>query len=215
MGADMTLHCAPACDLAPKRVKRIKQVVRAIPDDDVDLCELMESLGYDDPAEAKRQIVKCGLESQGEDREVTNLHIPGCPYPVRVAGGLSWGDPPSEAYTVLEHIERCPQLWQLLEEFAREDALASQASPSTNRQAGLKLDDSLIVLEIFEKAGTAILRDGRGHTYELHTDECHALTFQQLVETCQQTLQSLERDLAPDVLPEAKQALSDALTAVR
>ena len=65
----------------------------------------MQSLGYEDPAEAKRQIVKNGLESQSEDRETTNLHIPGCPYLVRVAGGLSWGDPPSEAYTVLEHVE--------------------------------------------------------------------------------------------------------------
>ena len=130
MGADMTLHCAPACDLSPKRIKRIKQVVRAIPDDDVDLHELMDLMGYDDPTQAKRFILKNGIESQYEDCQISTLNLPGCPYDVRVAGGLSWGDPPSEAYTVLEHVERCPQLWQVLEEFAREDALAMTMASS-------------------------------------------------------------------------------------
>ncbi len=115
MGADMTLACAPACDLMPQRVKQIQQVVQAIPETDEDFRELMESLGYDDPAQAKNQIMRCSVESQEEGREVTTLHLPGCPYPVHVSGGLSWGDPPTESYTVLEHVARCPQLWQVLE----------------------------------------------------------------------------------------------------
>jgi hypothetical protein len=215
MGADMTPACAPACDLTPQRTKRIKQVVRAISNDDEDVCVLMEQLNYDRPADAKRRIIQCGLESQQDDRQITTLHIPGCPYPVRVAGGLSWGDPPSEAYTVLEHVARCPQLWEVLEEFAREDTVAANASSSRDQAVGLKLADSLTILEIRKEAGIALLGDGHGGTYELHTDECHALTFQHLVATCQQTLESLERNLAPGVLPETREALRDALTAVR
>lgn len=215
MGADMTVACAPACDLTAKRTKRIKQVVRAIRDDDEDLCELMDALGYDDAANAKKCLLQMCQESQHEDRQITTLHLPGCPYPVRVAGGLSWGDPPSEAYTVLEHVARCPQLWQVLEEFAREDAVALIAASPSDRFAGLRLSDPLTVLEFREAAGTALLSDGRGHTYELHTDECHALTFQQLLDTCRSALDSLERNLAPDVLPETKQALRDALSAAR
>ena len=145
MGADMTLQCAPACDLTPQHVKRIKQVVRDIPVGDVDLRELMESLGYDNPAEAKRQIVKNGRESQSEDREITNIHIPGCPYVVRVAGGLSWGDPPSEAYTVLEHVQRCPQLWQVLEEFAREDMRAPEQGRS-NKHSRMRKQRTVAVI---------------------------------------------------------------------
>lgn len=125
MGADMTAACAPACDLTANRTKRIKQVIRSIRKDDEDLRDLMESLGYDDAEHAKKCLLQMCQASQREDRQITTLHLPGCPYPVRVAGGLSWGDPPSESYTVLEHVARCPQLWQVLEEFAREDGLAA------------------------------------------------------------------------------------------
>ena len=146
MGADMTLACAPACDLTPRRVKHIEQVVQAIPDADEDLCELMESLGYDDPAHAKRQILRCGLESQEEGREVTTLHIPGCPYPVQVSGGLSWGDPPTESYTVLEHVARCPQLWQVLEEFARADVAAAALRLTSTHTVAAESQNVLVVM---------------------------------------------------------------------
>lgn len=134
MGADMMLCCVPACELTPERIVQIEQFVRGIPADDTDLQELMEQLGYDDGPAAKEGLLQAGLSSQDENREIVTLHIPDCPYLVRAAGGLSWGDPPSEGYTALEHIERCPLLWQLLEEFAREDALATQARSSKSRQ---------------------------------------------------------------------------------
>ena len=124
----MTLYCAPACDLTPERIQRIEQVIEAIPEDDEDLRQLMEALQYDEAEYAKDCILEHCLDSQSDDREVATISLPGCPYRVRVAGGLSWGDPPSAACTVLEHVERCPQIWQLLEEYAREDAAASEES---------------------------------------------------------------------------------------
>jgi hypothetical protein len=127
MGADMTLHCAPACDLTPERIRRLEQVIRAIPDDDPDFCELMETLGYDDPEYAKGCIIEKCQESQYESRDVTTLSLPGCPYNVQVSGGLSWGDVPTESYAVLEHVECCTQAWQIMEEFAREDYQAARS----------------------------------------------------------------------------------------
>jgi hypothetical protein len=184
MGADMTLHCAPACDLTPQRIKRIKQVVRAIPEDDEDLRELMALMQYDKSAEAKRRLVKYGLESQYEDREITNLYIPGCPYLVRVAGGLSWGDPPSEAYTVLEHVQRCPQLWQVLEEFAREDVLAAELVNSGTPATGARPRDI-----------TVILASGEFGNEHLHYDSVHTAlaAVERLVATAVQGADGIER----------------------
>jgi hypothetical protein len=153
MGADMTLACAPACNLTPQRVRHVEQVVRAIPDADEDLRELMEALSYDDAAQAKRQIIQCSLESQEEGREVTTLHVQGYPYPLQVSGGLSWGDPPTELYTVLEHVARCPQLWQVLEEFARADAVAA-ALKLTSSLAPAAEPRNFIVVMSSDKVGT-------------------------------------------------------------
>ena len=130
MGADMTLYCAPACDLTPPRIEQIKEVIRAIPDDDEGLCELMDDLGYRDAEHTRQCIIDRCQASQSEDREIVTLTLPGCPYQVRAAGGLTWGDPPSAAYTVLMHVEHCPQAWQILEQFAREDLNAASAPPS-------------------------------------------------------------------------------------
>jgi ribulose-5-phosphate 4-epimerase/fuculose-1-phosphate aldolase len=126
MGADMTLYCAPACDLTPPRIERLALVIRSIPDEDPNLTELMESLGYDDPEYAKACILEKCQASQYESRDVITIGIPGCPYLIRASGGLSWGDDPTEAFAILEHVERCPQAWQVLEEFAREDLLAAK-----------------------------------------------------------------------------------------
>jgi hypothetical protein len=90
----------------------------------------MQALGYDDAEYAKECIIERCQESQYESRDITNLSIPGCLYQIRVTGGLSWGDQPTEACSVLEHVERCPQAWQILEEFAREDAAAVKAPQS-------------------------------------------------------------------------------------
>jgi len=127
MGADMTLCCAPACDLTLERLQRLEQVIRAIPDDDPDLRELMEALGYNEAECAKECVLEKCKESQYESRDIITLHLPGCPYPVQVSGGLSWGDVPTESYAVLEHVERCPQAWQVMEEFAREDFQAARS----------------------------------------------------------------------------------------
>ena len=108
---------------------------------------------------------------------------------------------------MLEHVARCPQLWQVLEEFAREDAAVTRVATGDAALVALKLGDTLTVLEIREESGTAQLSDHCGRTYEMHTDECHAQAFQQLVDTCRQTLESLEHNLAADFLPETKQAL--------
>jgi hypothetical protein len=128
MGADMILYCAPACDLTPEPIQRLEQVIWAIPYDDPDLRELMQALGYNDAECAKECIIERCQEGQYESRDTTNVRIPGCPYQIRVTGGLSWGEPPTEACGILEHVERCPPAWQILEEFAKEDFAAARES---------------------------------------------------------------------------------------
>jgi hypothetical protein len=131
MGADMVLYYAPSCDLTPERIGRLEQVIRAIPEDDSELHQLMESLGYEDAEAAKDRIIEQCQESQYESREITDIVIPGCPYKLRVTGGMSYGDQPTEACSVLEHVEHCPQAWEILERFAREDFAAANA-PKTD-----------------------------------------------------------------------------------
>lgn len=128
MGADMILCCVPACDLTPPRIERIEQLLQAIPEDDEDLHHLMEMLGYEEADLAKQRVLENCVDSQQPSRQITTNGLPGLPYRIRFTGGLSWGDVPTEAFTVLEHVERCPQAWQILEEFAREDFSAERAS---------------------------------------------------------------------------------------
>ncbi len=146
MGADMTLHCVPACELTPRRIANIEQLFQSIPEDDVDLCELMDQLGYETVAQARRCLLRECLDGQAEHRQIVTLHIPGCSYLLRAAGGLSWGDPPSEGYTTLEHVERCPQLRALLEQFAREDFWKLRAEAVQNTLATARQDVTVVLV---------------------------------------------------------------------
>ena len=130
MGADMTLCCAPAFRLTPERQQRIDDIVRGIPEEGDDLKELMEQLGYESATDARQGILRACRTAQDEHREIVTLNLPGCAYHVRAAGGLSWGDPPSEGCAALRHLELCPPLWQLLEKFARQDALITCEDPA-------------------------------------------------------------------------------------
>lgn len=134
MGADMTLHCVPACETTPQRIANIEHVIRSIPDDDVDLRDLIDQLDYETAAQAKSCLLRECLDGQAEHRQIVTLHIPGCPYLVRAAGGLSWGDSPSEGYTTLEHVERSPQLRALLEQFACDDFQKLRAEAAASLQ---------------------------------------------------------------------------------
>jgi hypothetical protein len=156
MGADMTLHCVPACELTPRRIANIEQLIQSIPGDDVDLCELMDQLGYKTVEQAKRCLLRECLNGQSEHRQIVTLHIPGCSYLLRAAGGLSWGDPPNEGYTTLEHVERCPQLRVLMEQFAREDFQALRLEAAEETLVDARQDVTVILTS--QELGSEIFR---------------------------------------------------------
>lgn len=161
MGADMTLHCIPACKLTSRRIASIERLIESIPSDDADLCELIDQLGYETAAQAKQSLLQECLDGQGQHRQIVTLHIPGCPYLLRAAGGLSWGAPPSEGFTTLEHVERGPQLRMLLEEFAREDfgKLRAEAAgtrvDAADQNVAVVLASRQIGSELFHYGGLA------------------------------------------------------------
>lgn len=130
----MTLCCVPACELTPPRIQRIEQLLQAIPEDDDQFKNLMDMLGYEEAERAKQGVLANCIESQRRNRQITTISLPGLPYRVHVTGGLSWGDVPTEAFTILEHVEWCPPVWAILEEFAREDYSAEQASVQLKHQ---------------------------------------------------------------------------------
>jgi hypothetical protein len=95
-------------------------------------------------------------------------------------------------------------------------ARANHALAPKDGQVGLKLGDSLVVVELHEEKGTALLRNGQGSSYELHTDECHAQAVEQLVGACRQAVNALEsNDPTPSALRQAKEALREALAGFR
>lgn len=110
MGADFCFALVPKCELTPERLAKAKAIVEqyghqkvsVTPFDHEDLCKVLDRLaagGY-------------------ETRDTALLQLRGADY--LVTGGMSWGDPPTEAYQDFNALD-FPELFNHLEQWSLED----------------------------------------------------------------------------------------------
>lgn len=119
MAADMTLYVLPQAKYSIDREISLKWKV-------MEMEYFGDALeGYDDD-EDPREIIINAIDTYWFldcRRDVSNLLLEGKWY--FATGGLSWGDPPTDATSIFEYLD---ELWQMLDKFADEDRSAHYKS---------------------------------------------------------------------------------------
>jgi len=113
MGADFLMSVIPACHLDETRLGILKELAKTSEPDG--------SYDDEDPTDWPEQVINAIARVDCEYRDVGTLDLCGWPYPILVSGGMSWGDDPTESYHAFSVIGCCPEIWNKLEEWAKED----------------------------------------------------------------------------------------------
>lgn len=126
MGADFMFTVSPRCELTDERKRRIKNVIRAIPDKE--LLKVVDDyypLGLDDeatPEEIRVTLYRAVLENaEIENRETSWVQLDGMDWVANITGGMSWGDSPTESFDSMSSIACFDPVYELMKEFSRED----------------------------------------------------------------------------------------------
>ena len=116
MGADFSLATVPAFQLTDKRLKTLSALVKAQ--------EVNEDPEADDDMVAFRdaayECVQC-LRSIINGREIDTITLDGADHYVWITGGMSWGDPPTDAYEPLSSLSEFEPVWKQMLKWARAD----------------------------------------------------------------------------------------------
>jgi hypothetical protein len=118
MGADFTYAIIPLCKLTPERREEATNLIAN--------GQLREGCcDSDDPEDVKdeRDRVQVALDdylSFLDSRDTCVLQLKGTPKYL-ITGGMSWGDSPTDTYDAFLSLENIEGLWDLLEQWARED----------------------------------------------------------------------------------------------
>jgi len=117
MGADFIYNTAPACELNEDRRKVLATIIDGLTADDLpDYAD-----DGDDLAAWKRRLTDALDALDDGRRDVSLLDVRHLDYPLFLTGGTSWGDEPTEAEHDFSDIDECPQLYNQLAEWAKED----------------------------------------------------------------------------------------------
>jgi len=127
MGADFMFAATPRFKPTPKRCREIKTFLREYPEDELlGIVDDYSILGLDDestPSEIRFAVYEAVLQAAEYDtRETSTLRMPGMDFEATITGGMSWGDPPTEAFDVIAGLENFVDLWDLMQKFSAEDA---------------------------------------------------------------------------------------------
>jgi hypothetical protein len=119
MGADFLYAIAPAAILTARRQKELKNIIAK--------CELKD---FEDHSFDDRDLAKC-REQMLDDvdelvdfngrRDAGTLGLHEMPYLCHISGGMSWGDSPTDAFSILARVGACAPVWRALEGWARKD----------------------------------------------------------------------------------------------
>ena len=146
MGADFIYAYVPNCELTEERKARLAAIIAGLTDEDVpdhmdpDNVDDADGNGDDFAVAAKRvqawqKRLREAIEaSDGYRRDVSTLSLPGAEYEVLVTGGLSWGEPPTDALILFGDLAECDPLYAELEEYAREDFLKARRAAAKESQ---------------------------------------------------------------------------------
>lgn len=129
MGADFLYAVLPFCYMTEDREKELKGVVDALGQPALEELADIFLGGTDDEHdhEDMRQILHRYVKEYGELAELRTtavFQLEGS-IPVLLSGGMSWGDAPTEAFSIMSCLETVEEVWSLLWKWSKED-LASE-----------------------------------------------------------------------------------------
>jgi hypothetical protein len=124
MGADFRLYGLPACTITPERRVLLEHLIENTTEEDLRDDFLAEYKGdtLDEYRGRLRVAVAWYEEWAHKSRETTYRSLEGMPYGLYLTGGLSWGDPPTEAAEHFNLLTPHLEIWKHLRAWAIEDA---------------------------------------------------------------------------------------------
>ena len=127
MGCDLILYILPACEMNDEREKELYAIIDGTPQED-----RPEYFAYDSQEEGVthlKDILASYNEYYGRRDVVCCMRLGGkCEW--LFAGGMSWGESPSEAADDFSMIEDWPGIYAKLEEYACTDAAEKRVRPN-------------------------------------------------------------------------------------
>jgi hypothetical protein len=116
MSTDFTFEFCPACDLTPERLERLEAVIAVQVDETEDFSS----------DEEYRQALREAVQSLKDDYRDMMYWEPQGPrtplrYPIWISGGMSYGEPTTDACEHLRVLSTCKAVWDLLHEWAVAD----------------------------------------------------------------------------------------------
>ena len=122
MGASFLFSFVPEVHLTDARMEEIKSLLAEIPDERFK--DFVDGIWVDDEfdAQATREAILAAVkQSQGTNKTTCRALFYGLDYYLHISGGLSWGDPPTDAYDTFQTIGRCPPVYDAMLRMSRED----------------------------------------------------------------------------------------------
>ena len=122
MGADFTFATFPYFDMTDDRRERFRELVVNLPDSETD--EFQEWFGLDDEDYNFEELLEdietaCSTCSR-ETSIITTYNDKGEKYELNVTGGMSWGDPPTDALSYFERAGFIEEIYNLAVDFSVE-----------------------------------------------------------------------------------------------
>ena len=111
MGADLILAAVPYCAATKERVKQFREVLQEISDEEiVQAAHSSQWSDYvvSDAARMIREEIVQTFESGDVDRQCVAICFQGMNYDMLIAGGMSWGEEPSDGYRDVEALSEVP-----------------------------------------------------------------------------------------------------------
>ena len=134
MGADFTLATFPYFDMTDDRRERFRELIVNLPASETD--EFQDWFGLDDddsfhPADLLEDIEDACSTCSRETSTLTTYNDKGERYELNVTGGMSWGDPPTDAYDAFNRAAFFESIYDLAIDYAVDYVKMYQQPPNT------------------------------------------------------------------------------------
>lgn len=122
MGSDFTLATFPYFEMTDDRRERFRELIINLPASETD--EFQEWYGLDDEDYSLEELLQdiessCSTVSR-ETTTITAYNDKGERYELNVTGGMSWGDPPTDAYDAFNRASFFESVYNLAVDFSVE-----------------------------------------------------------------------------------------------
>ena len=122
MGSDFTLATFPYFEMTDDRRERFRELIVNLPASETD--EFQEWYGLDDEDYSLEELLQdiessCSTVSR-ETTTITAYNDKGERYELNVTGGMSWGDPPTDAYDAFNRASFFESVYNLAVDFSVE-----------------------------------------------------------------------------------------------